>query len=284
MPNPLIRSSLVAMLCLVTVVASARPQRQLMGMSHDHSAHEATDCSHFLTQTLTSLAATAHDQEQREMSLDGLRRLRLNATREGGISVRGWDKPHVRLIVCKYAAADTKAAANTLLSGIHVTTAAGEVTTVGPDTTSSGTWWVNMIVYVPRKARLDVAAENGAIAIRNLAGKVTARATNGGISVAECSGEQKVSTVSGGISLEKISGKLDATTENGPIAYKLHDGKVPSLEARTDDAGEILCNLSGCADQSGNWTPNRKQLRLGSSTPSIRLSTAKAPIIIDQNR
>ncbi|MFZ2490730.1 MAG: hypothetical protein WA208_04515 [Thermoanaerobaculia bacterium] len=279
------RPVLIAVLCLAgAAAAAAGPQRQLIGMSHDHLAADATDCNHFLTKTQTSFAGNAHGQEQREIRLKSLATLRVDAGREGGVSVRGWDKPHARLIICKYAAAETEPAARALLASVQVTSVAGEILATGPEGAPTGTWWVNMILYVPRKAKLDVSSENGAIAIRNMAGSVTARATNGGISVADCDGEQKVSTVSGGISLEKIGGRLEATTETGPIAYKLHDRKTPSVEARTEEDGEILCNVAGCADGSGNWTPNRKRLRLGPATPSIRLSTASAPIIIDNVR
>jgi len=139
----------------------------------------------------------------------------------------------------------------------------GEIVANGPDADANGAWWVHMILRVPKRSNVDVASANGGIAIRNMTGKVTARATNGGIS------------------LDAITGQIDAASENGSISLKLQrDRAVPSLDAQIAD-GEILCNAKACA---GGWTENRKRLRVGSAAPMIRLSTGRAPIIIEQSR
>jgi hypothetical protein len=272
----------ILLTALLAVAATAAPPRQLIGTTQDHSIADATDCEHFHTSTFTSFPARVQEQEQLEVPLAGIDLLKVRASREGGVSIRGWDRPTARLLVCKYAVAHTRKQARQALDGINVSYRNGDISALGPEIDNAQVWWVNMILFVPKSATVDVASANGGIAIRNMSGRITAHATNGGISMAHCGGENRVTTENGGISLEKISGRLDATTQNGPIAYKLRDTSLPALEAHTDSDGEILCNLKRCDEAT--WTANRKSLRLGSAVPSIRLSTAGAPIMIEQVR
>lgn len=262
--------------------AAAPPSRQLIGTMQDHSIADATDCEHFHTSTFTSFPARVQEQQQLEVPLAGIDLLKVRASQEGGVSIRGWDRPTARLLVCKYAVAQTHKQAKRALDGINVSYRNGAINALGPDINDTQVWWVNMILFVPKSAAVDVASSNGGIAIRNMSGRITAHATNGGISMAHCAGDNRVTTENGGISLEKISGRLDATTQNGPIALKLRDTPMPAIEARTEDDGEILCNLKRCDEAT--WTADRKLLRLGTTVPSIRLSTGSAPIMIEQVR
>jgi hypothetical protein len=239
------------------------PSRPLMITSEDHSLGAADDCEHFHTQNSTSLPAEVHAEEERDVALAGIDLVKVRASESGGVSVRGWDRPVARLTVCKSAAALTDAQAQRSLANVSVSVRNGEIVASGPEADAQGAWWVHMILRVPKRANVDVASANGGIAIRNMTGTVTARATNGGIS------------------LDAITGAIDAASENGPISLKLQrDRAVPSLDAQIAD-GEILCNAKACA---GGWTENRRRLRVGSAAPMIRLSTGRAPIVIEQAR
>lgn len=261
--------------------AMAVSQRPLIVTSADHSLVDAEDCEHFHTQNFTSFPAKAHGEEQHDLTLSGIDLLKVRASEEGGISIRGWDKPTARLTVCKYAMALSEVAAQRALGNVAVSIRNGEIHSSGPEISANQVWWVHMILRVPKGASLDVASSNGGIAIRNMSGKVTAQSTNGGISLASCAGENKISTENGGISIEKITGRLEANTHNGPISLKLRDSVIPALEARTDETGEILCRKC----ESATWAQNGKYLRLGGAAqPSIRLTTGGAAIVIEQVR
>jgi Putative adhesin len=275
------RAILLFVAVMFAVTAPAAPQRQLIGTMQDHSLDQAGDCSNFHAAMLTTLPARVQSQEQRDVSLSGVELVKVRASSEGGVSIRGWDRPIARLMVCKYAVSNTKRQAKTTLDAITVAYAGGNIQTDGPALDQTQAWWVNIILYVPRSASLEVAAANGGIAIRNMKGKVTAHATNGGISVANSDGEHKVTTENGGISLERISGRLEATTQHGMIALKLRDTHAAGIEARVDD-GEIVCKVDQCSD--GTWTADRKVLKMGAAIPSIRLSTFSAPIMIENVR
>lgn len=265
-----------------TTPAPAASQRPLIVTTADHSLKEGDDCEHFHTQNTTSFPKQAHQEEQRDVALSGIDLVKIRASEEGGISVRGWDKPTARLTVCKYAMALTEVTAQRALGAVTVSVHNGEIVSAGPEISENQVWWVHMILRVPKASNVDVASANGGIAIRNMTGKVTAQSTNGGISVAQCGGDNRVTTANGGISIEKITGRLEANTQSGPISLKLGDSVIPALEARTDQEGEILCKKCSAA----TWAANRKFLRLGGGAqpPSIRLFTNSAMIVIEQVR
>ncbi len=282
------RSALfVAMMMMFVPPGASATTRPLIVTQQDHSLVDSDDCSTFYTQNTTSFSGSASSEEQRRISLSGVDLLHVRTRNAGGVSVRGWDHPFARLTVCKYAAALDDSQAARTLEGVAVAVRPGEISVEGPEMSKTQTWWVHMILRVPKSANLDVAAANGGIAVRNMNGSVTARATNGGISLASCTGDNHVQTENGGISLDKISGRIDATTENGPISIKLRDEPIPALEARTED--EIVCKLKACSDA---WTTDRvqssaiarKRLRIGSTSPQIRLTSNSAPILIEQVR
>ncbi|MBV9492660.1 MAG: DUF4097 family beta strand repeat protein [Acidobacteria bacterium] len=269
------------LLTAISTPAAAASQRPLIVTSADHSLKEGDDCEHFHTQNTTSFPKQARQEEQRDVALSGIDLVKVRASEEGGVSVRGWDKPTARLTICKYAMALTEVAAQRALSSVTVSVHNGEIVSAGPEIGESQVWWVHMILRVPKTSNVDVASANGGIAIRNMSGKVTAQSTNGGISIAQLDGESRVSTANGGISIEKISGRLEANTQNGPISLKLRDSSIPALEARTDEQGEILCKKCSTA----TWAANKKYLRLGGgSQPSIKLFTNSAMIVIEQVR
>lgn len=284
-PNNLALTLMAAAIVLAPLTAATTvPSRSLIATSQDHSLVETDDCAHFHTSNVTSLPSAAHAEERRDIQLEGSRPLRVRAANEGGVSVRGWDRPFARVTICKSAMALTDAQAKSALSKISVAVSRDEIMATGPVADQTQTWWVHMILQVPKTANLDVSSANGGIAIRNMSGRVIASATNGGISLASCAGESDLKTSNGGISLDKISGSVRAVTQNGPISLKVRDAPLTSLEASTEEQGEILCNLKGCADGLGNWTLNRKHLRIGSAAPQIRLTSYNADIMIEQVR
>jgi hypothetical protein len=262
----------------------AAPARSLIVTAQDHSLVEANDCQHFHTQNSTTLPAQARAEEQWNLRLSDIEVLNVRTENEGGIAVRGWDKPYGTLTVCKSAVALTSDQAQKTLDRIKVAVKRGEIAASGPDLDPTQTWWVHMILRVPKRINLDVATANGGIAIRNMSGRVVARATNGGISLAGCTGESSVTTENGGISLDKVSGSVAATTQNGPIALKLRNLDVPPIEARTEDSGAIFCKVKACDNGQANWTADRKRMRIGSAHPTIRLQTFSADIMIEQVR
>lgn len=275
------RVFLLSLVAALTFAAASRaaPGRLIIGSDQDHTLiAETSDCEHFSKTIFTSFRAQVHDQEQREFPLTAIDALKVTASEEGGVSVRGWNRPFARLIVCRYAAANTKAQAARLLGSVSVSHAGGEITAAGPPAAIHQAWWVNVILYVPRRATVEIRASHGGVAIRNMSGSVTALTTSGGISLAQSTGRYRIATRSGGITLDRVTGSIDATSHDGAIALKVPPASPPAVEARIAGGGEILCTLRGC--EGGQWSSGRSQLKFGSGGPGIRLNTTAAPIII----
>ena len=127
------RVLLLVLLATASVASAApvAPGRQIVGSEQDHSlaGKEISDCEHFYRTTFTSFRAQQHAQEQREFSLADVDLLKVTLGEEGGVTVRGWNRPDARLIVCRYAAAHTKPHATSILGGIKVSHANGEIST-----------------------------------------------------------------------------------------------------------------------------------------------------------
>jgi len=98
------------------------------------------------------------------------------------------------------------------------------------------------------------------------------------VSVAQSSGRYRITTDSGGITLDRVTGDVEASSQEGAIALKLPTADLPTIEAKTAEAGHINCTLKGCED--GTWAANRQLLRIGGGIPHIRLSTTGAAITI----
>jgi hypothetical protein len=272
--------ALAASMAFATAFARPQVERPIIGAEQDHSiADDGTgDCASFYRTTFTSFDEKVHDQQQRELDLDGVPQVRVSAAPEGGLSIRGWNKSDARLVICRYAVANTKAHAARVLQSISVSSRNGEISAAGPPMDATQAWWVNMTLYVPRRATLEVRAANGGVAIRNLTGRVSAHATTGGISVAQSSGRYTITTESGGITLDRVNGLVEANSKDGAIAFKVAGAAVPSIEAKTADGGRILCTLKGCEEalaSAGN------RLRLGGDgVPDVRLSSTGGSIWI----
>ena len=271
-------------LLALALPAFGAAQRPLIVTTQDHSLVTVDDCAHFYARTLTSFPAQAQSEEQLPVTLAGFDTVHVRGSEGGAVSIKGWDRPVARLTVCKYAVALSAVDAKKTLRDVHVTTHNGEIAPVGPKKDGQRTWWVHMILRVPKRFGVDVASTSGGIAIRNIDGRINARATNGGISVASCTGESTLSTENGGISLEKILGPMSASAQNGSISLRLDDGDTTPIEARTDDANEILCRAKVCQSAMSSRSGGGKVLRIGQAQPMIRLFSGGAPILIEQVR
>ena len=275
-----IASAAGALALFIAALPVLAAPRQMIGGEQDHSLAAAGNCENFYATTFTSFGTHVQDQQQREVRLDAAEPLRVTASREGAISIRGWNRSTARLVVCRNAVASSQEEARRLLDSIHVSTRTGTITAEGPPIDQTSVWWANMILYVPRGASIDVRGSNGGVAIRNMTGKVTAQTTAGGISVAQSSGRYDVTTESGGITLDRVSGLVQAASRDGSIAFKLAGTAVPSIEAKTSEPGQIVCSLDPCASTHRSSATPRTALRIGSGVPDIRLATGAATIFL----
>lgn len=140
----------------IALSSSATTERRLIVTSQDHSMVDADDCAHFHTRNTTSFPAQAHAEQSWTLRLDAGDILKVHTANEGGVSVKGWDKPYGSLTVCKTAVALTQIQARTTLRDINVSVKNGDIDATGPELDQSRTWWVHMILRV-RAAHISMS-------------------------------------------------------------------------------------------------------------------------------
>ena len=155
----------------------------------------------------------------------GVNPLDVDAGRNGGIRVRGWDRAdvHVRATV----------------SGVRIVTSGGTIRPEGPDANGrTGNWSVSFEIDVPRTAIITLNAHNGGLSIEDFQGAAKFHAVNGGVTLRNVSGDIRGETVNGGVTVD-LSGDhwngagLDVETHNGGIRMTLPEQYSASLETAT---------------------------------------------------
>jgi DUF4097 and DUF4098 domain-containing protein YvlB len=225
--------------------------------------------------------------EVREETLTNLRVVDLDARGNGGVSVRGWDRPdvHVRARVVVYA--ESEAEAKTIASEIRLVTTGGRIRAEGPSRERNGWrdrgWSVAFELEVPRSAELTVGATNGGVSVRDVRGRLDLRTVNGGISLDDVSGEIRGETTNGGVDVRMSGDKwegpsLEVRTVNGGIHLALPSNLSAELEARAVNGG---VNVDFPVTVSGLISA-RRELRgtIGSGGPRIRASATNGGITI----
>ena len=176
--------------------------------------------------------------EVREETVPGVNPLDVDAGRNGGIRVRGWDRGDVLVRAKVVGYADTDAEARRIVSGVRVTTTGGSVRAEGPDGGADGRWSVSFEIQVPRTALLTLNTNNGGISIADFHGTAKFRAHNGGVTLDNVSGDIRGETTNGGVTIDLAGDRwdgagLDVETRNGGIRMSLPEHYSAALETGT---------------------------------------------------
>jgi hypothetical protein len=173
----------------------------------------------------------------REETFAGSGLLDVDASRNGGIRVRGWDRTDIRLVARIVAYADSESRARALAEAVRIETG-GRVRATGPDRGRDESWHVSYQIDVPRDARLALNTLNGGITIEDFRGSATFRATNGGVSLTDVGGDIRGATTNGGVTI-RLSGDrwegpgLDVETRNGGVRMLVPERYSAELETGT---------------------------------------------------
>jgi hypothetical protein len=227
--------------------------------------------------------------EVREDTLNNVRVVDLDARGNGGVSIRGWDRPdvHVRARVVVYA--DSDAEARQIASEVKLVTTGGRIRVDGPSRERG--WWrdrgwsVSFELQVPRSSELTVGATNGGVSVRDVRGRMDLRTVNGGLSLEDVSGDIRGETTNGGVDIRMTGDKwegpaLEVRTVNGGIHLALPSNLSAELDARAVNGGinvDFPITVSGLIS-------NRRELRgtIGSGGPRIRATATNGGITISR--
>lgn len=223
------------------------------------------DCQRQFNHSFNGTSARAMDEERVTLSRGDVQALSVEGSRNGGVSIRGWDSQEIVVRACKFAYADTEEEAQAILKQLSVTTAGGKVSARGPEAGASGRggWVVQFRISVPRDLAVEARVHNGGVALRGLTGKIDARSQNGGVAVSQSGGPESMMELfaqNGGVALSDVQGRVNAKTANGGITLRGGSGSVvlnsqnggmviklpeggwqgEKLEARSENGGLIL--------------------------------------------
>jgi len=179
--------------------------------------------------------------EVRELSLDGRPSLRIDATPNGGIDVRGADRGDIRLLAKVTGHGHDEADSAAIVSEVRILTER-TIRAEGPSLGRGRHFSVSYRLEVPRRTDLDLVSHNGGIAVRDVAGSLRFETQNGGISLADLAGDVRGETRNGGVSV-KLDGSrwdgrgLDVETRNGGVRLAVPEGYNAQLETGTVNGG-----------------------------------------------
>jgi hypothetical protein len=168
--------------------------------------------------------------------------LTVDAGRNGGISVEGWDRSEIRIRAVITGSARTEADARQLVSGVQVQSGSGKVTSTGPPTGDRESWSVSYRINVPRRNDLDLSANNGGITIAGVSGNIKFETTNGGVRLSDLAGDVRGETRNGGLTVllggDRWDGAgLDVQTSNGGVNLSIPESYNADLSTRTVNGG-----------------------------------------------
>lgn len=225
--------------------------------------------------------------EIREETLAGVRAVDVDASPNGGIRVRGWDRNDVQVRARVVAYADTESQARELGRAVRITTTGGRIRADGPDRRRDEHWSVTFELRVPRDASLTLNTVNGGIAISDFRGTARFGARNGGVALSSVAGDVRGETVNGGITVDLTGDRwdgagLDVETRNGGVRMSLPANYSARLETGTVN-GRLRIDfpvvVQGLLPAGRN---PRLTTTLGSGGPTIRAMTTNGGVTISR--
>lgn len=176
--------------------------------------------------------------EMREETVPASGRLVVDPGKNGGVSVKGWNRNDVLVRAQVTAWADSEASAKSLVSQVRVMTGGGRVNPEGPQTEGKQSWSVSLEIFVPHRTDLEVKAFNGGVMLSDLQGDLKFETTNGGVHLKRLAGRVKGTTKNGGVHAELEGNRwngseFDVETMNGGVHLDVPVEYSAQLEAST---------------------------------------------------
>lgn len=220
--------------------------------------------------------------EVREFSLPARDDIRVDAGKNGGVRIEGWDRDEIVLRARVEAQARTRADAETLADQVTIQTDG----TIHPNVPRSerNTWAsVSFELYVPHRSNLDLESRNGGIGIEGVLGEIRFDARNGGVSLRSLGGDVRGKTTNGGLHVtltgDRWDGdRLDVETTNGGVKMTVPEGYSADLETGTVNGGldiDFPILIEGSV-------PRRVRTTLGEGGALVRVTTTNGGVSIER--
>jgi hypothetical protein len=175
--------------------------------------------------------------EVREITMPAGSLLTVDGQRNGGIWVKGANRPDVLVRACIQARAANDEAARSLANSVRIETGS-VIRAEGPEENLS----VSYEIHVPRNTNLKLTAKNGGIGISGVEGNMEFETVNGGLHLSNIAGDVRGRTANGGLHVE-LSGNgwkgsgLDVQTTNGGVHLSIPETFAANIETGTVNGG-----------------------------------------------
>ena len=204
--------------------------------------------------------------------------LRIEASPNGSINVKGWDGSEVRVRATVTAWADTEAEAKAHALAIRLNTTDNKLAATAADNAA-----VSYEVFVPRRTALALTTQNGSIRLADVQAAITFSAQNGSVSLTDLGGQVTGKAVNGSLSIrlggrQWEGGGLDVETVNGSIMWEVPADYSAQLLTGTTN-GSLRTTLPQSDPKSHK---HEVKTVLGKGGQSIKAITTNGSVVIKQ--
>jgi len=178
----------------------------------------------------------------KEQAIGATGAVAVDGKKNGGVSVKGWDRREVLVRAKIQSWAKTKAEAEAIAGQISVETGGANIHAEGPSINGDQSWAVSYEVFVPRNSNLSLKSHNGGINVSDVRGQIEFEALNGGVNLKHLAGHVKGTTKNGGLNIELDGNRwdgegMDVLTTNGGVNLKVPENYSAHLETSTVNGG-----------------------------------------------
>jgi DUF4097 and DUF4098 domain-containing protein YvlB len=208
----------------------------------------------------------------------------VDARKNGGVSVRGWERNEVLVRARIQTRASTQNEADELAKQIRIETGGGKIFADGPQNRDDSHWDVSYEIFVPRRSDLSLEAYNGGISIADVSGRIEFTGHNGGVVLKRVGGLVRGGTTNGGVVVE-LDGShwdgetLDVKTTNGGIVMSVPENYSAHLETETVN-GHLSVDFP--VTVQGRIT-RELAVNLGSGGATVRATTTNGGVKIKRS-
>jgi hypothetical protein len=226
--------------------------------------------------------------DERDFGWRGGGPVSVDAGPNGGVTVVGWDRDSVDVMITVHARARTVEEARDLIAEVRVERSGGTLRATGPASRSRASWWVRYDLYVPRRTDLTLETINGPVSVEDVSGVMRLDTENGPITLANIGGDVRARLDNGPLTVTlegtEWSGEgLDASTTNGPVTLRVPEGYNAQLETGTVN-GPMSLGFPITVQGRFGAGHQRIQTTLGRGGRPIRVVTTNGPAIIARSR
>ncbi|MGI4833064.1 MAG: hypothetical protein ACRYFK_06330 [Janthinobacterium lividum] len=206
--------------------------------------------------------------------------LTIDGGNNGGISVRGWDGPDVRIRAKIQTWGSSEQEAQAQAKAILIATTGNSLRATAPGDMHGA---VSFEVFVPRRTALALTTHNGSVRLVEVQAAITFSVQNGSVSLTDLGGQVTGKTVNGSLSIN-LSGHqwqgqgLDVETTNGSIHWQVPTDYSAQLFTGTTNGG--LRTTLPQSDPKGHH--HEVNTALGKGGPAVKAVTTNGSVVIKQ--